>query len=238
MPSAPPEKEPKADLMAAAAVMDKAGTATITLSGGTQGSGTQSWKTPQMIELHMSKNGTDFTVRCAEDAVYVPAPAAAYGGKHWVRIDASAAPGSAKQLDAETLTLLTMMVDIFNPVLELHAAVHDNAITKIGPDRVNGVEATRYSARLTADTLVAQMTSLTDTDRDKVRKVLTSYGQTQSADFWINDRNELIQFGIAGLSSTNHAATTLLTYSDLGTAPAPAAPAASDVAAPGDADRA
>ncbi|MCP2314119.1 hypothetical protein [Kitasatospora paracochleata] len=231
--SATSEKGPKDDLMAAAAVMSKAGTARITISGGTQGSGVQSWNAPQMILLNMSAPESNGSMLCAEDAVYVAVPATAYGGKHWVRIDENSAPGTAKQADVEKIMLMTILVEVFNPVLELHAVVHDNAITKIGVDRVNDADATRYSARLTVDTLVAQMTSLTDASRDRIRKQLTSYGQTQSVDFWISGRNELVQFGIAGLSSTNHSATTLLTYSDLGAAPAPVAPQASDVVVPG-----
>jgi hypothetical protein len=78
------------------------------------------------------------------------------------------------------------------------------------------------------DTIIAQMTTLSDDARNKVREQTKPYGPISSIEFWIDDRNELLQLGMGAVTRTSKGATTLITLSDLGATPAAAAPDPAD----------
>ncbi|MER8183916.1 hypothetical protein [Kitasatospora sp. NPDC094015] len=231
--------DPKAALAASAAVMEKAGNAKLVMTGATpddSGTGLFAWKSPQALELSVQDEGKETKVLFAGDVMYVGVDAemgAMFPGKKWLKLDpkaGSAAPGM------EDLNAFGSMLQLLNPAVELAANAQAGKLSKVGPEKVDGVDTVHYKSTIAAKDLVAAMTGLSDALKASVLKELTSTGTESTMDFWINAQGELVQMGGTDLSPGKGAASaaanavTTLKYTDLGKAAVPAAPPAGEVA--------
>ncbi|GAA2744479.1 hypothetical protein [Kitasatospora cinereorecta] len=221
---------PKEALLASAAVMDKLGSAKLTTKGATaddSGTGAIVWKAPQAFQITTKNEGKDYQVLFTGDVMYVgatPELASVAGGKKWMKIDlkAAAASGAPGTEDAGSFAAMTQLM---NPAVQLAVAA-PNA-TKVGAEKVDGVDTVHYRSQVDVDALVAGMTLAPDM-KAKVTEQLKKDGTKTTFDLWINAKGELVQQAGTELGAGGAGATTVK-YSELGTVTAPKAPAASDV---------
>jgi len=225
-PAAKKELSPQEALLASAAVMDKAGSAKLTVTGGdSPGTASYVWKAPQAIEMTMREEGKDVKLRFIGDVMYMEAPAemaTIAKGKKWMKIDfkALAASGSKAAAGADEFAGVAGVVQALNPAVQLAAAAP--TATKVGPESVGGVETVHYKSEVEVDALVAKLT-LAPELRAKVAEKLKEDGSKSTLEFWINAKGEVVKE--TNSDSKNNET---IVYSELGTVTAPAAPAAAE----------
>ncbi|MFE9422077.1 hypothetical protein ACFYNO_03840 [Kitasatospora sp. NPDC006697] len=217
----------KAELLAAAAVMAKAGSAKITSTGngggkpGTDAVGHYAWGGQPKLDLRRQSNGTALAVRAVGGQVYLGTtaqPSPLPGGKHWVELTGT-----------ESGTFQSMLV-MLDPVAQLTAAAQSGKVTDAGTDAAVG-GAHHYQGTVPADTLLAGLSNLTADQRSALQAQLA--GGSVKLDFWLNAKRELVQEHQSELNSAGAPTGTgdvSTVYADLGSAVDVAAPAASDLA--------
>ncbi|MER7750513.1 hypothetical protein [Kitasatospora sp. NPDC097643] len=223
--------DPKAALAASALVMQKAGNGKVTMSSPdgsahNAGSGDADWKNPSKMAVDLTGDmeaGKKVKIRLIGADVYVgpgdgAAAAAALGGKHWVKLPASNEMGSS----------FLVVGQMVNPVAQLTLAAQGGKLSKVGQEAVDGVQTTHLRAVEETATLVAGMSSLTPEQRASVQKVLEEDGKTLTVDFWLNAKQELVQYSEYGDKNGEKDAV-IIKYSGLGSAAKIEAPAAGDL---------
>ncbi|MDH6111035.1 hypothetical protein P3T36_005939 [Kitasatospora sp. MAP12-15] len=230
----------KADLLAAAAVMQKAASAKIAVSTAgdksDQGSGLYSWGAQPELDLSEQQSGQAMKVRMVDNVMYLGVDdqqAAQLGGKHWLKLDGNGPAGSLNG----NFQALAMMI---NPSVQLAAAAQAGQLSTIGSESVGGVSTKHFQSVMPTATLVAAVPNLQDSDRKAVLAALGQGGSTITSDFWLNAQHQLVQQKVVGSngSSASPAAgainATTTQYSDFGVKVSVTAPPASDQVAPAD----
>ncbi|RKE19592.1 hypothetical protein [Streptomyces sp. TLI_171] len=218
---------PKEALLASAAVMDKVGSAQLTLSGDdTEGTADYVWKAPESFLMNAKTDGQEAKVLFLGDVMYIgvtPDMASVAGGKKWMKLDpkATAATGAGGDVGG-----IAAMMQVMNPSVQLLAAAP--AATLVGTETVAGQSATHYRSEIKVDDMVAKMQLSADL-KAQVLAELKKNGSTSTVDLWINAKGELVQQSSTDMSSKPGAKPGVVTYSKLGTVKPTQAPAASDV---------
>ncbi|MDH6136538.1 hypothetical protein P3T37_005966 [Kitasatospora sp. MAA4] len=232
---------PKADLLAAAAVMQKAGSAKLAVSsaGGKadEGTGLYSWGGAQpAMDISEQQSGQAMKVRMVGGVMYLGVSdqqAAAVGGKHWIKLDGTGPAGSM----TANFQALAMMV---NPAVQLTAAAQGGKLSKVGSESLDGASTEHYQSVMPTATMVASVPNLSDADRKTVLTALTQEGSTITSDFWLNGQHQLVQQKEVGTNdasaapSADQSTATTTKYSDFGVKVTVTAPPASDQVAPAD----
>ncbi|MEU9041998.1 MULTISPECIES: hypothetical protein [unclassified Kitasatospora] len=218
--------DPKAALAASALVMQKAGNGKVTMiapddaKGG--GSGDADWKDPAKAaaDLTGDMGGKKLSFRVIGADAYLGGgdAAAALGGKHWVKLPAGNEAGDGFVAAGQML----------NPVVVLTVAAQGGKLSKVGQESLGGVQTTHLRAVEDTSVLVAGMSALPEDQRKAVQKTLEEDGKTLTFDFWLNGKQELVQYQEYGDTNGQKQAVTVK-YSDLGKASAITAPAAADL---------
>ncbi|WP_035800791.1 hypothetical protein [Kitasatospora mediocidica] len=230
-----------ADLLSAAAVMQKAGSAKLAISAAgdksDDGGGLYSWGAQPAMDISEQQSGQAMKVRMVDGVMYLGVSdqqAAAVGGKHWVKLDGTGPAGSL----SANFQALAMMV---NPAVQLTAAAQGGKVTFVGVESLGGVSTQHYQSAMPTATLVAAVPNLSDADRKAVLTALSQDGSTVVSDFWVNADHQLVQQkevgsdGASASPSADQSTATTTKYSDFGVKVVVAAPAASDQVAPTDA---
>ncbi|MFI9269311.1 hypothetical protein ACIGXM_01085 [Kitasatospora sp. NPDC052896] len=221
---------PKVALLAAAAQMQKLGSAKVTLGAPYNGNGVYSWQGQGDLDVTMTEAGQPVQVRVVDGQPYLGADAqqaALTGGKHWLKLS-TAAGGQGAQLQAMTALL--------DPALQLGAATQSGELSAVGAETVNGVPTQHYRSTVPAQTLVDGLTALDAAHRQAVLALLQP-GSTVTTDFWLDAKGELVQQKESSSGGSAQAAPVALTvgYTDFGTAVSVATPASNDLISPADA---
>lgn len=230
----------KADLLAAAAVMQKAGSAKITVSTAgdktDQGSGLYAWGAQPGLDLAEQQSGQAMKVRLVDNVMYLGVDdkhSAQLGGKHWLKLDGSGPAGSLNG----NFQALAMMI---NPSVQLATAAQAGKLSTIGSESVGGVSTQHVQSVIPTATLVAAVPNLQDSDRKAVLAALGQEGSTVTSDFWLNAQHQLVQQKVVGSNGTTASpatgapTATTTQYSDFGVKVSVTAPAASDQVDPAD----
>lgn len=125
------------------------------------------------------------------------------------------------------------MSQLVNPVVQLTLAAQGGKPVKVGQESLDGVQVTHLRAVEDASAMVAGMPALSADQRAAVQKSLDDDGKTLTVDFWLNGRQELVQYQEYGDKNGEHDAVTVK-YSDLGKAARIEAPAATDLGSDAD----
>ncbi|MEV4556599.1 hypothetical protein AB0K51_06325 [Kitasatospora sp. NPDC049285] len=222
---------PKEALLASAAVMEKAGSAKVTVTpgdgNGSGGTGEYVWKNPPSFLLNTEIDGQQGKILFVADAMYLGAPAelaTLAGGKNWMKLDprdaVTGVPGST-----DIVPFATMM-QLMDPGVQLVAAAP--TATLVGPETVAGQATVHYRSEVQVDTLVGAM-KLTPELKTKVNAQLKASGASAVTDYWINAKGELVQQSSTDLATTKTDKPSTVVYSALGTVQATKAPSASEV---------
>ncbi|KDN84820.1 hypothetical protein [Kitasatospora cheerisanensis] len=213
----------KEALLASAAVMEKAGSAKLTISGGTEGTGEFVWKSPKSFLIDTKSDGKDAKVLFVGEVMYIGAGAdmaALAGGKTWMKIDPkAAAQGAPGGSDAGGFATT---MELMNPAVQL--AVAAPTATEAGTESVAGQNTTHYRSDIPVDALVAKM-DLSPELKAQVLAELKKKGSTTTTEFWINAKGEVVQQSSNSMSTGS----AKILYSALGTVQPTKAPADSEV---------
>ncbi|MER7579499.1 hypothetical protein [Kitasatospora sp. NPDC097691] len=223
--------DPKGALAASALVMQRAGNGKVSMvapddtKGG--GTGDADWKDPgkASVDLAGDMAGKKLRIRVVGADAYLGGDdaAAALGGKHWVKLPAGNEAGDGFRAAAQML----------NPVVVLTVAAQSGKPSKVGQESLKGTQTTHLRAVEDTSALVAGMSALPEDQRKAVQKTLEEDGKTLTFDFWLNAKQELVQYQEYGDTNGAKDAVTV-TYSDLGKAAAITAPAAADLGSEAD----
>ncbi|MFD9591500.1 hypothetical protein ACFWA9_01930 [Kitasatospora sp. NPDC059973] len=217
--------DPRAALAASAVVMQRAGNGSLALTAEAGPmAGTAEWQQRTVVDV-AAKTESGTRARIIGDEVYLGGglqTTAVLGGKHWARIEPKDPVVGSMSVMFLTVAQLT------NPVLQLSAAAQGGKLTKVGAEAVGGVQTTHYRAVEEVAKLADTLSALGGDQRAAVRQTLDTGGSTLTVDFWINDKQELVQLREYGDKGGESSAVTV-TYSGLGAAPKIEAPAAGDV---------
>ncbi|MFD8482633.1 hypothetical protein [Kitasatospora sp. NPDC059673] len=212
----------KETMLASAAVMEKAGSAKLTVSGKTEGTGEFVWKAPKTFLLTTKSDGEDTKVLFIGDVMYVGAGAdmaELAGGKSWMKIDPkAAAQGAPGGSDAGGFA---STMELMDPAVQL--AVAAPTAIQSGTETVAGQFTRHYRSEVPVETLVEKM-QLAPELKTQVLDELKKKGSTITTEFWINAKNELVQQSSSGLTGFAK-----VVYSDLGSVQPAKAPADSEV---------
>ncbi|MET8541243.1 hypothetical protein ABZW03_11395 [Kitasatospora sp. NPDC004799] len=222
--------DPKAALAASAVVMQKAGNGKVAMipsdpenPGGT---GDADWKDPAKASTDLlgDMGGKKLKIRVVGVDAYLGGDeaAAALGGKHWVKLSSD-----------ETGATFRAAGQMLNPVLLLTVGAQSGKLSKVGQEAVDGVQTVHLRAEQDTAVLVAGMTGLPEAQRPAVQKSLEEDGKTLTIDFWLNDKQELVQYQEYGEKNGTKGAVTVK-YSNLGKGAPIAAPAAGDLGSEAD----
>ncbi|MFF0293436.1 hypothetical protein ACFYST_26545 [Kitasatospora sp. NPDC004614] len=213
----------KETLLASAAVMEKAGSAKLAVTGKDAGTGEFVWKAPKSFLLNTKSDGQEAKVLFVGDVMYVSAGeslAKAAGGKTWMKIDpkddAQGAPGESGGISKAA------SLELMDPAVQL--AVAAPTATQSGTETVEGQFCKHYRSDIPVDALVEKL-QLKPEVKTQVLDELKKKGSTVAAEFWINAKNELVQQSDTG-SATGFSK---IVYSDLGSVQPTKAPADSEV---------
>ncbi|MFD8593813.1 hypothetical protein ACFV1L_02265 [Kitasatospora sp. NPDC059646] len=213
----------KEALLASAAVMEKAGSAKLTISGGTEGTGEFVWKSPKSFLINTKSDGKEAKVLFVGDVMYIGAGAdmaALAGGKTWMKIDPkAAAQGAPGGSDAGGFAAT---MELMNPAVQL--AVAAPTATEAGTETVAGQSTRHYRSDIPVDALVAKM-DLSPELKAQVLDELKKKGSTTTTEFWINAKGEVVQQSSNGVST----GPAKIVYSALGSVQPTKAPADSEV---------
>ncbi|MBO1413866.1 hypothetical protein [Streptomyces sp. FH025] len=224
--------DPKAALAASAVVMQKAGNGKIDMAspGGsdhTSGKGTADWKDPGKPSADLTAQVEDnkqLRIRVIGADGYVGSDdVAALGGKHWIKLPAGNDLGDS----------MLAVGQMLNPVVQLTVAAQSGKLSKVGEETVDGVKTTHLRAVEDTSVLVGAMTGLSADQRKAVQKTLEDDGTSLTVDFWLNGKQELVQYKEYGDKNGEKEAVTIK-YSDLGKADKIEAPAAGDLGSEAD----
>ncbi|MGX4737954.1 hypothetical protein [Kitasatospora griseola] len=210
----------KEALLASAAVMEKAGSAKLSVSGGTEGTGEFVWKSPKSFLLTTKSEGKESKILFVGDVMYVGAGADAAGkagGKTWMKIDPKATAPGAGSAGGFASTM-----ELMDPAVQL--AVAAPTATQAGAETVAGQGTTHYRSDVPVEELVAKM-QLAPELKSQVLTELKKKGSTITTEFWINAKGEVVQQASNGLATGS----AKILYSGLGTVQPTKAPADSEV---------
>ncbi|GAB7182522.1 hypothetical protein ATKI12_2353 [Kitasatospora sp. Ki12] len=224
--------DPKAALAASALVMQKAGNGKVSMvapddsKGG--GTGDADWKDPgkPSVDLTGDMAGKKLKIRVVGADAYLGGgdeAAPALGGKHWVKLPSGNEAGDGFRVVGQML----------NPVVMLTVAAQSGKLSKVGDEDLGGAKTTHLRAVEDTSALVAGMSALPENQRKAVQKTLEQDGKTLTFDFWLNGKQELVQYQEYGDTNGAKDAVTVK-YSDLGKAAPIAAPAATDLGSEAD----
>ncbi|MFF1903393.1 hypothetical protein [Kitasatospora sp. NPDC058218] len=217
--------DPRAALAASAAVMQRAGNGSLTVSTESDTlTGAGDWRQQTVVDL-AGKDKASTKVRVLGDDVYLgggPETTVVLGGRHWAKV------GPKDPIVGSMSVLFLSMAQMTNPVLQLSAAAQGGKLTKVGTETVGGAQATHFRAVEDTAKLAESLTMLGGDQRAAVQQTLTAGGSTLTVDFWINAGQQLVQLKEYGDKGGEASAVTV-TYAGLGAAPKIEAPAAGDI---------
>ncbi len=230
---------PKAELLAAAAVMQKVGSAKVHISSDDpssatgDGDGVYNWSGTPALDLTTTTSGKATRIRLVGGVTYIGVDdqqAALAGGRHWVKVDDTMA-GMGASFQA--------MIVMLDPAVQLTAAAQNGKLSKVGSEPTGE----HYRSVTPVDALVAGIPNLKDADRKAVSDALKQDGSDVTTDFWLNAQRQLVQEKEVGSDPSSPSASasgsapssTTIKYTDFGVKVAITAPAASDQVAPADA---
>ncbi|MFJ5233016.1 hypothetical protein ACIQBJ_24340 [Kitasatospora sp. NPDC088391] len=217
---------PKDALLASAAVMDKVGSAKLTVSGGdSDGTADYVWKAPASFLLNTTDKGKEVKALFVNDVMYIGVTedmAAVAGGKKWMKLDPKESGAAAGGADAGAFT---SMMQLMNPSVQLVAAAPTAKL--VGAETVAGQGTTHYRSEISVEDMVAKM-QLSPELKAQVLTELKKKGSTATADLWINAKGELVQQSNQDASTAGDKPN-LVVYSKLGEVKATPAPAAAEV---------
>ncbi|QKW20022.1 hypothetical protein HUT16_13935 [Kitasatospora sp. NA04385] len=218
---------PKEALLASAVVMEKAGSAKLSLEGvDVKGSIDYVWKDPGSFLMNTTEEGQEVKVLFADGQMYVgatPDMAAAAKGRKWMVIDASDSSDEAASI---TATMQAM-----NPGVQLAAAAP--TATLVGTETVAGQSTTHYRSEIKAEDLVAKM-KIEGALKDQVLTEIKKDGATVVTELWINGKGELVQQSVIDPSADAGGKPATVTYGGLGTVKVTPAPGPDEVFKLGD----
>ncbi|MEU6233767.1 hypothetical protein [Kitasatospora sp. NPDC047058] len=217
------ELDPKAALAASALVMQKAGNATFTVAApdgleARPGAGTANWSGARTaVEYVADGQGQKLKVRMVGGDVYYGVGAAAGApGELWVK-------ATDVVWRAKAGPFVMLLGQTANPVVQL-AAAQSGQISKGGAETVDGVQLTRYRSVEEVATVLAAVPDLTPERRAALQQAVEKNGKTLTVDFWLNAKQELVQYREFGEKDGEQKAVTVK-YTGLGSAPKVEAPA-------------
>ncbi|WP_405015674.1 hypothetical protein OHV05_00165 [Kitasatospora sp. NBC_00070] len=192
--------------------MADAGSAEVTLDGGWEGFA--SWRPQARAELGTSARTDGVQVRVVDRGVYVGGNteySAYLGGRHWKRLDpADPVVGREAGLGLAPVVAFGRRLD---PTRGLEKSSLE-AVAKVGRERLGEENTTHYRAVMRADYYFED----------------TSPGQA-TVDYWVNDRDQLIQQAHAP-DPAAQGGTTTIRYARLGVPVDVTVPARADVLDP------
>ncbi|MGE7432311.1 hypothetical protein [Kitasatospora sp. NPDC001175] len=222
--------DPKAALLASAAVMEKARGARLTRATGDGGSGSYSWnRDAPALELSLKDKGGERRMLAVGSGLYTSLDAetaALMDGKKWLKL----APGSAgggKAGGAEDYGSIAAVLVALQPAAQLSANADAGKLSRVGEEKVDGVDTVHYRSEAPIEQL-AKLLPIPDGQRQLVTDQLKKDGDNSTVDFWINGKGELLQqtttntgIGLDGPQTFK--------YTEIGSAPQAKAPADSEV---------
>ncbi|WP_354641063.1 hypothetical protein [Kitasatospora camelliae] len=192
-----PAVDPKVALAGAAEVMAKAGSAKMTLTVQSESRpGAFVWKSPQAIEVATVDDGAEFKAVLSDGTLYMGLSAEraeSMDGKKWLKVDAGSSDGGS----------FASVQQMLNPELQLGLHAKAGKLTRVGAEKIDGVDTVHYQSGLAVDALVNGMAGLPADAKPLVVDQLRRGGDTVVSDFWINAKGELLQLrhSTIGLSS-------------------------------------
>ncbi|CAL9452449.1 hypothetical protein SUDANB6_02464 [Streptomyces sp. enrichment culture] len=185
------------------------------------------------MKMKALDQGTDGTVeiRLVDKVMYMGGGAAAaqeMGGKSWLKFDL-AAMGADKELNQ----LGTASQADQNPTTESTFLTGAKDVKKVGEEKVDGVETTRYSGTLTLDELRASLKDEDEETRERREKSIEQYEKMGvdklTMDMWVDGEDHTKQFRMRGDADKGPLDMTF-TFLDVDKPVEVAAPPAGDVA--------
>ncbi|MER5642387.1 hypothetical protein ABT095_36300 [Kitasatospora sp. NPDC002227] len=219
-------------LLASATVMEKAGSAKLTMTGstpGASGTGVYSWKAPAAFQLTLNTSEGPGKLLVTADQLYLGVDdetAADMGGKHWLKLDPKAAGQGAP--GGEDAGSLTAMLQTLNPAVQLTANALGGKLSKVGAEQVGGVATTHLRSELPVESLVNGMPGLGEDVKKLVIGTLKKNRASVTTDFWISGNGELVQQTSDNVGNGSKDPVTV-GYGALGSAATVTAPAPGDV---------
>lgn len=220
--AAPKELAPKETLLASAAVMTKAGSAKVAMSGSNAGAGVASWSSPAGLQITSKEDGADVQVIVVQNAAYVGGVEDLPSGKKWLKTDIA---GGAADPEAGGGFVATEYM--LNPAAQLTANAQAGTLTKVGAEQAGGGQAVHYRSAISTDALVKALPQVDEGTRTLVAAGLKEDGANLVFDFWIDAEGRLVQQAVKGDAAG--AESTTITYSEIGTPHAVQAPPAAEV---------
>ncbi|KJK56894.1 hypothetical protein [Saccharothrix sp. ST-888] len=226
-----PNQDPKAALLASAAVMEKAKGAKLTRTTGDGGSGSYVWQPGSAaLDLALKDKGTESRMLAVDSALYTgldAETAALMNGKKWLKLDPKSAGGDGRAGGAEDYGSIAGMLVALNPGAQLAANAGAGRLSRVGEEKIDGVDTVHYRSEAPIDE-VAKLLPIGKDQFDLVSGLLKKDGDTSTVDFWINGKGELVQ-----QTNTNTGAglggPQTFKYTEIGSTPAVKAPADSEV---------
>ncbi|MFB7662560.1 hypothetical protein ACFC1R_01230 [Kitasatospora sp. NPDC056138] len=224
-------QDPKAALLASAAVMEKAKGAKLTRTTGDGGSGSYVWQPGSAaLDLSLKEKGTESRMLVVGSALYTgldAETAALMDGKKWLKLDPKSAGGDGKAGGAEDYGSIAGMLVALDPGAQLAANAGAGRLSRVGEEKIDGVDTVHYRSEAPIDQ-VAKLLPIGKDRFDLVSGLLKKDGDTSTVDFWINGKGELVQ-----QTNTNTGAglggPQTFKYTEIGSTPAVKAPADSEV---------
>ncbi|MEU9130983.1 hypothetical protein AB0D08_23275 [Kitasatospora sp. NPDC048540] len=233
------EADPKAALLASAAVMKQAGSAKLTVTGGRaaldnvgRGAGAMVWNGSPALQLDGTDGPDSAKFRYATDVIYLDVPAADrahFDNKTFMSFDRKAL--AAKVPGSDIFDSLPPMMITLDPTLVLTVAANSGLPSSRGHETLNGIESVHYRSTVTAAALADAAPGLDPDTKAKTLATLVKDGDQVTFDFWVDAKGVLIRQKES--DATKPSGATVVTYTDLGAGTVEVPPAAdvADVAA-------
>lgn len=240
--ASPADPAPAALLRQASDAADAAKSAKITqtITDGTgthQVSGVLSWasglqgslqgKIPAATAAKIGSDGTE-EIRYLPNALYINMHAGdqfvkAMGGAHWIEQDYA----DLDQTPGSDSAQLSATMKIGDPVSVVRLLAASGTAKQVGPDTVDGVQATHFSGDVTSETLAAGQ-GLSPELLNQERQLWQSQGLTKDhIDVWVDGNNRIVKRH-SSLTTKTGPKEMEFKYSDYGTPVQVTAPPASD----------
>ncbi|MGK4581348.1 hypothetical protein [Kitasatospora sp. HPMI-4] len=225
------DRDPKAALLASAAVMTKARGAKLVRTTGDGGSGSYTWDpSAPGLDLSLKDKGTENRMLVAGHALYTgldAETAALVDGKKWLKLDPSPAGGDGGPGGTEDYGSIASMLVALDPAAQLTANAGAGRLSTVGEEKIDGVDTVHYRSEAPIDEL-AKLLPIGKDRFDLVSGLLKKDGDASVVDFWINGRGELLQQTNSNTGAGLGGPQTFR-YREIGSAPEVKAPAAGEV---------
>ncbi|MDH6124322.1 hypothetical protein [Kitasatospora sp. GP82] len=224
-------QDPKAALLASAAVMEKARGARLTRTTGGGGSGTYVWATSgPALDLALKDGGTESRMLVAGQALYTgldAETAALVNGKKWLKLDPKSTGDGSRAGGGEDYGSIASMLVTLSPGAQLTANAGAGKLARVGEEKIDGADTVHYRSEAPVDAL-AKLLPISQDRRELVTGMLKKDGDSSTVDFWIDGKGELLQQTNTNMGAGLGGPQTFK-YSEIGTTQAAKAPADSEV---------